>query len=212
MKKAVYLILTLALCLASVNVFAQWSAGEENPDSTQALGLHFGNVSGNGLSYRHFLPSVGFQAVLGGYSSGTDDINLPDYLDRHLEDTENTKIKTDHGRKYSINLGLNAIYPLKKTDLFMFYVTGGFCWKYFNEKKFEQEYQLSSTDTTRYDPVGEVKTVRDIENLLNMGFGPGAEIRLGKYFKLALEIPITYTGKHEFIMYVPQAGIYYYFK
>jgi hypothetical protein len=203
------MIVLAVICLGFGSLSAQQNS-KVNQDSTQALGLHFGNVSGNGLSYRRFFEHWGVQGVIGGYSTGNNAYDFPDFVDK--EPDLDKIVRKDMGRKYDLNLGLNAIYPLKKTDLFTFYVVGGFCWKYSNRKYYKQDYTPSLTDTLHYFPDGEVYSTRTIKSFLNMGAGPGMEIKLGDYFKLALEIPITYTGKHEFIMYVPQVGIYYYFK
>jgi hypothetical protein len=35
---------------------------------------------------------------------------------------------------------------------------------------------------------------------------------LGKNFRVALELPITYNWEQRIVMYIPQIGFYYYFK
>ncbi|HOD18559.1 MAG TPA: hypothetical protein PKJ14_08010 [Candidatus Cloacimonadota bacterium] len=180
-----------------------------NPDSTHALGFHFGLVSGYGLSYRHFchegkFQNFGFQGVVGGYSSGKNEASLK------VQDAEREGdylIDTDAGRKYYINIGLNGIYELKRTSVFNFYLLGGMDWSYETKKLYHQKYDPA--DSSAY---GNIYTDHKIKSLLSMGLGPGVEINLGRYFKLAVELPITYTGEHNLVMYIPQAGIYYYFR
>jgi len=212
-KRFIYCGIILTLLFISLNAYAADGMGSDiyEQDSQQAFGIHFGNVSGSGLAYRYFLDKVGFQGVLGGYSSGN---NTYSFRDSVFVEIANSKITLrDKGRRYSMNLGANVIYPLKKTDLFIFYLTGGLCWKYFNYKYYKQDYLPTTTTSLYYqqDPDG-VYSNRDIKSYVNFGFGPGVEIKAGKFFKLSIELPVTYTGKHEFIMYVPAVGIYYYFK
>ena len=211
MKRLVFCVIILSLVIG-LNAYEEWtSASGYNEDWQQAFGLHFGNVSGNGFAYRYFLEKVGFQAVLGGYSAGNNEYSFRDKINAVPGETVITK--RDKGRRYSMNFGANVIYPLKKTDLFTFYATGGLCWKYFTEKFYNQDYAPSAADTLYFYPDSDgVYTTRDTKNYVNVGLGPGVEIKAGKYFKLCIELPITYTGKHEFIMYVPAVGIYYYFR
>ncbi len=214
MNKAIYLTLILSLCLGGSLLIAKTPV---NPDSTQALGLHFGNVSGNGLSYRRFFEKWGIQGVFGGYSTGTNAYqDFPDSVLVPHDYTDQVYTVKDMGRKYVLNLGVSGIYPLKKTNLFTFYVTGGFSWAYSNRKNYKRDYLADNIETAQdfyqIDSSEDVYSGRVVKSYLNMGAGPGMEIKVGPYFKLAVEIPITYTGKHEFVMYVPQVGIYYYFK
>lgn len=44
------------------------------------------------------------------------------------------------------------------------------------------------------------------------GVGPGVELELFKNIRFAVELPFTYNNDNELIMYIPQGGIYYYFK
>lgn len=209
---AVIIITVLFICLLPVRAEGK-SSSPYVQDSLQAFGLHFGNVSGNGFAYRYFLEKVGFQAVLGGYSSGNNTYNLPDqivFTSASVPEPQYTR--KDKGRKYNLNLGLNAIYPLKRTDIFTFYLTGGMCWKYFNNKYFNRDYVESQPGSLTYNAQTEVYDSREVKSYVNFGFGPGVEIEAAKFFKLSIELPITYTGKHEFIMYVPSVGIYYYFR
>ncbi len=210
MRKTLQLLIIITLCLSGGTLLS--AKAVVNPDSTQALGLHFGNVSGNGLSYRRFFDKWGIQAVFGGYSTGS---NTYDFVERTIppgDYNDPVYVMNDMGKKYVLNLGLSGIYPLKKTELFTFYVTGGFSWDYSNRKNYKQDFLQPHPDSVYYYQDGDVYSKRVVRSYLNIGAGPGMEIKLGPYFKLAAEIPVTYTGKHEFIMYVPQVGIYYYFK
>jgi hypothetical protein len=207
-KRVVCLLLLGLLCSVCLNaVSAEYVA--PNTDSTQALGLHFGNVSGCGISYRYFRNAWGLQTVLGGYNNGSN--KYPSTLKEPPHPHADSFVHTDTGKKYFLNLGLNGIYQLKKTNLFNLYLTGGFCWSYYNRKNYHITYTVDTTDTTRFN-AGAYSIDHTNKSFLSVGVGPGFEAKLGKFFKLSLELPITYTGRHEFIMYVPQVGLYYYFR
>jgi hypothetical protein len=207
MNRIIYLSIIIALCCTSASLFAE-TVKEVNADSTQALGLQVGIVSGYGIGYRYFftegsMKNFGIQGVLGGYSSGNNDTSFrPQDAELHGTDL----IDSDPGKKYYLNIGLSGIYILKKTSLFNFYLAGGMDWVYETKKTYYQEYDAADAEIG--DPYAKTKT----KNLLSMGVGPGAELKLGRYFKISVDLPITYTGSHELIMYIPQVGVYYYFK
>ncbi len=180
-----------------------------------AFGIHFGNVSGNGYAYRFVEKDWGIQAVAGGFSTGSNKYSFPErFYNYDSQDNPVTLARTDNGRKYSINLGVNGILPLKRMENIMFYAHAGMCWFYSTQKKYHQEYTLDNSIAGQYyyDPTGEVTSTTKTKSYVNIGAGPGVEVMVGKYFRLSLELPVTYTGKDEFIMYIPQAGLYYYFK
>jgi len=212
-SKLIYTIALLCMLFLSVNAFAQWntSSPSNNVKNAQAFGVHFGYVSGNGYAYRYMTDKWGLQLVGGGYSLGS---NSHDFSDRvYNEDgTLASLIRTDKGRKYSFDMAANVILPLQRTNNTLFYVHGGFCWQYSVQKVYEQSYIQSDDNIHYYDATGPTRSTNKIRSYTNVGAGPGAEFLIGKSFKLVLELPITYTGNDEFIMYIPQAGLYYYFK
>lgn len=211
----VFLTAALAVIMILAAAFLTAAEHENNYNETQAFGMHFGNISGNGYAYRIFLDNLGFQFVVGGFTAGSNNYSFPPRIIRYDETNPPlTLTDTDNGRRYNFNIGANAIFPLKRTENFLFYAHTGLCWLYSDQKKYSQLYSHDSTSTwySYYSPVGAVNTSNKIKSYVNIGVGPGVEMQLGKYFKIALELPITYTGQRELIMYIPQAGIYYYFR
>lgn len=209
MNRTLYVLVILGLLLFAASAF-----GENGNGNTHGFGVHFGNVSGNGYAYRYITDKLGIQLVVGGMTSGDNHYSMPDQLIIYDSPHPLTTVRVDNGRKYNFNLGGNIILPLKRTTGSMFYLHAGTNWKYSDQKQYKQDYQrYSSSDyQANYSPTGDVTTSHKMKSYFNVGIGPGVELSAGKYFKLALELPITYTGDNEFIMYIPQAGLYYYFK
>jgi hypothetical protein len=131
------------------------------------------------------------------------------------------------GRTTTANIGLNYIYTLDKfnvlghKDYGRLYVMAGGSYSYHNQKVHTKDYELvvEEPDSTYnywnwyYDPIdGTEDVTTNIEHHWTVGAGLGAEIALGKQFRVALELPITYNWENRIIMYIPQIGIYYYFK
>lgn len=50
------------------------------------------------------------------------------------------------------------------------------------------------------------------DTFVNIGIGIGLEFPLTKYLHLSVEWPWYYDGKSEFLKFIPQAGVHYYFK
>jgi hypothetical protein len=218
MKRTIFTIAIILLLSMTLSVYAQ-SKNQHNSDNdaeTQAFGVHFGNVSGNGYAYRYLGQQLGIQLVGGGFTTGNNNASLPNRVIDNDNYTNPPSLitRTDDGRKYSFNLGGNLIFPLKRTGSALFYLHTGVCWKYSDLKIYKQNYSLDyiSNYTSYYEPSGGVYSSHKVKSYVNYGIGPGVELLAGKYFKLSLELPITYTGNDELIMYIPQAGLYYYFK
>ena len=217
MKKA----FAVSLILLLFSLSAIFAAEQEkvlysnDKNETQAFGVHFGNVSGNGYAYRYMSGNLGLQLAIGGFTSGSNNYDFPNYYEDYIANPPATILKKDKGRKYNFNVGANLIFPLKRTGSTLFYVHGGGCWKYSDEKIFYKTYELDYSTANNfcyYQPLSGVSTSHKVKSYMNVGLGPGFEINAGKYFKLVLELPVTYTGNDEFIMYIPQVGFYYYFK
>ncbi len=97
----------------------------------------------------------------------------------------------------AINFAVNGMGILDEFRYGRIYIMAGGMVKYYHHDKYEDPYY----------PEEEIN-----ENRWCVGVGPGLEWILSKQFRLALEIPITYNWKNDIIMYIPQGGIYYYFK
>jgi len=216
MNRLVFTAAMLIILIISFNAYAQeekTSTTFEENDS-QGFGFHFGNVSGTGYAYRYWMDKWGIQGVIGGLTSGTNKYSFPGIIqENYALDPPLILTDNDEGRKYSFNFGANVMYSLKRTSNTNFYVHGGFSWSYVDKKFYRQTYSLvSSKELYSYTVTGKPTSHHDIKRNLNVGAGPGVEIDVGKFFKVAIELPLTFTGDREFIMYIPQVGLYYYFR
>ncbi len=215
MRKSLYVLVIMGLLLFTVNAFALGNGSDDSDVKyTQGFGVHFGNVSGNGYAYRYIGKDLGFQLVVGGLTDGDNHTNFPEAAYTYDSPAPLTYLRTEKGRKYNFNIGGNVILPLRKTTYSMFYLHAGANWKYSDQKIFSQYYDYDHTEygTSYYYPNEPIYTTHKVRSYCNIGIGPGVELQAGRYFKLALELPVTYTGDDEFIMYIPQVGFYYYFK
>lgn len=219
MKKLVLIALTLAI-LSCLNL--AWAQNETTDESlntpsvsmaNQGFGVHFGNVSGSGYAWRYMNDKHGVQLVLGGFTTGDNGVFFSPQIP--VADTLDTW-DTENGRKYYMNFGVNYLKPLKQTEFTLFYLHAGLNWNYSDQKQYKQRYSLYSIPedggNNIYTKAGSPTVSHKISSYVNIGAGPGFEIALGRYVKLSLELPVTYTGKDEFLMYIPQAGLYYYFQ
>jgi hypothetical protein len=214
-NRILYVLVVAGLLLLTVNAFAaEEKTIYKDGNSTQGFGIHFGNVSGNGYAYRYIGRDLGIQLVVGGLTDGNNHHSFAEEISEYGDSSPLTLMRTQKGRRYNFNIGGNFILPLRRTTGSMFYLHAGANWKYSDQKIFSQyyDYDHSEYGTNTYYPTDQIYTTHKVKSYFNVGAGPGVELMAGKYFKLSLELPVTYTGDDEFIMYIPQAGLYYYFK
>lgn len=219
MKRLLLIILPLVMVTYGSVAWAQNGkdytvADYEETLTTQGFGVHFGNVSGNGYAWRYMTDNNGIQLVLGGYTSGDNSYHFPSTYSNYESNPAPFVYDRDPGRKYYINFGANYIKPLKRTQYSLFYVHAGVNWNYSDQRIYTQKYvyETESGSENIYSLDDSPVISHKVKSYVNIGAGPGFELALGRYVKLALELPVTYTGKDEFLMYIPQAGLYYYFK
>jgi opacity protein-like surface antigen len=216
MKRVLSVLVIMGLLSFAVNAFAADKIPADNNDFNhrQGFGVHFGNVSGNGYAWRYIGEPLGIQLVVGGLTAGDNHHNLNDGIYVYDSPYLNNIVRSANGRKYNFNVGANLILPLRQSSGAMFYLHGGVNWKYSDQQKYSREYEYDTSidENYNYHAITDVSTSHKVKSYYNIGVGPGVELQAGKYFKLVLELPITYTGDEEFIMYIPQAGLYYYFK
>ncbi|MDD3524801.1 MAG: hypothetical protein PHQ41_08935, partial [Candidatus Cloacimonetes bacterium] len=122
------------------------------------------------------------------------------------------------------NLGLNYIYTLDKFDVFRqkdhgrLYVMAGGSYEYYRQNTFSKDYHwvqaADSTDYDHYEPLNDFDPIKTstLEHRWTAGAGLGVELGFGKNFRVALELPVTYNWEKRIVMYMPQIGLYYYFK
>jgi len=200
--KLKHVILMLLLSLMAQGILAKTARG---------LGLHFGTLSANGFSYRQFKEDNGFQVTAGAISFNDDDVyfytpNAADY-----NNAPRVTISED-GRKTNTNLGLNYLYSLADNPTGRFYLLGGASILVSRVKQINQEFYLTSNNYYVKDLTKPTTTTWDTRTSYYLGMGLGFEIKLGKTFVWAIEMPITLNQKGDVMMYIPQSGLYYYFK
>lgn len=206
-----YILILIILTAVSI------SCGAEEYNKSTAMGFHFGSLSGSGYAMRWMGEKMGLQATLGGYTyeNNEDEYPRPYYLEDVVNMAEQTYTERYDDRESAVNFGLNYIHVLDKFSSGRFYVTIGGSYKYFYETYHTVDYALDSTYTDWYyytEVPGSRKKHVDDEHRWTVGAGPGVEFWLGKKFSLAMELPITFNWKKEVVMYMPQVGVYYYFK
>lgn len=201
---------TLVLCLLAM-VAIGLGALEDNTHSS--IGLHFGTSSGNGYAMRWMGPSLGLQATLGAYTSGSNEVKFNEYYyDYDYEAGENEITVTRKGRSTSGTAALNGLIMLDHFNRGRLYIMAGGSYTYYREKRFSALYQKVNDQSYNYRLVpNSVSSVKNTEHRWTAGIGPGVELGLSRHFRISFEVPITYNNDDEIIMYIPQVGFYYYF-
>jgi len=209
MKK---LILSSILIAMFAMAFAQQNTAD--PDQAKrykGLGLHFGQLSGNGFSYRVFSKNHGLQYTLGGITLGSNSRYFDNSFYAEGPGPSVITIKDD-GRRTNINFGINYLETLANNQTGRFYVFGGASVLFSRVKQFERDYQLSGSSGTYYNLMNTPERVSwDNRRYYHVGAGLGFDFKLGQNFHWVLELPLTMNQDQEFMMYIPQVGLYYYF-
>ncbi|GAB1365956.1 hypothetical protein MASR1M36_08270 [Candidatus Cloacimonadaceae bacterium] len=207
-------ILIMAGLLALVAIaFAQPSVVKADKDNhLKGLGVHFGTLSANGFSYRSFGKQHGYQITLGGITLGDRD---EEYVHFGEYNGQQQITLLEDGRRTNLNVGLNYIKTLAQNRTGRFYVFGGGSYLYSRVKQFEVDFELINNNPTwedeyrRMDTADRVKW--DNRHYYYVGAGLGFDFNLGQNFHWAVELPLTMNQDTEFMMYIPQTGLYYYF-
>ncbi|MEN6445816.1 MAG: hypothetical protein ABFC98_07215 [Candidatus Cloacimonas sp.] len=204
------------LCLISILLFCLCVIGAETKKAQvtkdardTGMGFQFGTVSGNGFAYRNYWQKSGFQYVLGGMTTGSKDIDY-DVYGYYSGASEITK--TEKGRKTTISSSLNYLHTLANNDIGRFYIFGGGSVLYSLIREYEVDYRLSSNDHyVRIMDQPERKKWGDKYNYY-LGFGLGFDFQVGQNFHWVVELPLTIDEDSEIMMYIPQTGLYYFFR
>ncbi len=201
MKKIILLIVSIVVLSTTIS----YAKEIEN-----ALGLQLGNASGNGYSYRTIKGDSGFQFVFGAMTSGDNDVKFSDTVYGSGQELYVTK----KGRKTSASFGVSYLKVLGQTASSRFYLIGGGSYLVSRRTEFIQTYTPQSSGSTYgyYEKTGPVTKNHKNRDHWTIGVGPGIELFADKTFRLVVDIPITYNSKSEVIPYIPQVGLYYYFK
>jgi len=190
MKKILILITILALAMIL-------SAEDE---LRHGLGFTGGMISGSGFSYRQMNETYGFQFAFGAITIGdTDDTYFEDEYDSYWwQNSGSTHIMEDEGIFFHTNFGASYYKHLHRSEKSTFYfLVGTAAYINFGEVS-EQIYQYN-----------------EVNIRANVGFGIGIDYKLTQNIHLNLDWPLVFSKSDEnfnIIMYIPQAGIHYYFK
>jgi len=202
------------IILIALLTFALLLTAEEN--LRHGLGFTGGMISGSGFSYRQMNEIYGFQFAFGAITIGdNDDIDFEDeYDDYWWHDTGSNHIMEDEGIFYHTNFGASYYKFLHKGKKSTFYFLVGAA-TYMNFGKVEEQVYQYNDDDEIWEPLGEPTEENEVNIRANVGFGIGIDYKLTDNIHLNLDWPLVFSKSDEnldIIMYVPQAGIHYYFK
>ncbi len=207
MKKILILIMIFTLAMAL-------SAEDE---LRHGLGFTGGMISGSGFSYRQMNETYGFQFAFGALmdnSSECEDCFAESYDADWIYEEDGIYTESSYGNIMHMNLGLSIYKPLhhgKKSSLYLLVGTAGYL---FSEDITEQDYIFNDTDDL-WVQSGQERVESNTELAINVGAGFGIEYNLSSNIKLNFEWPLVFSFQEEdlnIFMYIPQAGIHYYFK
>ena len=184
----------------------------EDANSRVGLGLHFGTQTGNGYAMRWMGRLHGAQGTLGAYTIGSNNVKFEDSF-WDYDESAATITRNKNGREAAVNLAANYLFMLDHFKTGRLYLIGGGSYTYYQKRVYSKQYRQQTPGSAYYEAIdGTESDYLKREDRWTVGFGPGFEIILGKQFRFSIEVPITYNYKDEIVMYIPQAGIYYYFK
>ena len=195
--KARYLLIVVSLLLISTLAFA------DDTDRHTALGLHFGTSAGNGYSMRWINGDQGLQCTFGAITTGSN--KNVDYEDDYYWGS-GSYTTTAEGRRTALEFATNYLHTLDEYHNGKLYIMAGGSLKYVQKRMFKVDVINNQTDWSTE------RSYLKQELRWTIGAGPGFEIGYNSKFRFALEVPLTYNWKDEIVMYIPQAGIYYYFR
>lgn len=189
-------------------------------NEARSIGIHFGTSSGSGYAMRWMGEQLGYQLTLGAHTGGSNKVVFRDHYTDY--DANYTPDVTGHirrkltGRSIKATIGLNSIYVLDHFNKGRLYLIGGGALTTGRKKVYSARYKLTyaGPNSSSYDRVVDEPIRSEMVNIYDwiVGVGPGVEMSLTRHFRVAFEVPITYNHKGELVMYIPQIGIYYYFK
>ena len=207
--KALHLLLIVVLCIMASGLVARDS-------SERAIGVQFGTSSGSGYSYRWIGENHGLQFTLGAITYGSNKVKFPVFL--YDEDVQSPGAESTlyslKGRKSSMSVGLNYINILEGNRSSRFYLSMGGAYTIKRDKEFTRSYNRINNNYYEYElnaVVPEIKSTKN-DDKWTVGGGPGFELTLDKHFRFTIDLPLTYNSEEDIIMYIPQVGLYYYFK
>ena len=187
-------------------------------EPVRGLGFAAGQISGLGISYRMMGEKYGFQATFGGLSQKQDDeyqydeIRKP-YEPEYWQPSTAPFTFQERLRETDVNLGLMVMKVLHSAKWSTFYAFTGASIFYQVETFNEYHYQYELYDDNSYSQMktgGPTKKSSSSSTIYG-GAGIGIEIKFTQNIRLAVEWPLTLSSKGDFIMYIPQTGLHYFF-
>jgi hypothetical protein len=204
------------LMIASAIALAVWALQAEPYNTKAGLGLHFGTSSGNGYSMRLCGKKHGVQFTIGAYTTGNNNPSFDTQMYFYDASSQDSVITYErNGREKSFTGAINYLLFLDDFKTGRLYLMMGGAYTYNERKVFSMDYRRDSVygNSYYYNVIPDTdKNWIKAENRWTVGIGPGFDFSLGKKFRLSFEVPLTYNFKDEIVMYIPQVGLYYYFK
>ncbi len=195
------------------------SASQVFPCELQhGLGFAAGQISGIGFSYRQMRESFGFQ-ITAGFISYTNDTEMsPGYTRSYDRDVwippEIVMEERSIERETDGSAGLTLFKILHKSDRSRFYLLAGISSFFSHETYKVQEYQykIKNEETYSYMPTGTSSKESEFDQTLFGGIGLGLELKITDNIRFAFEWPLSISNQGDVYMYIPQAGLHYFFK
>lgn len=203
--------------LIGLIIFFQGTAlfAEEKP-LRHGLGFAAGMLSGSGFSYRQINQKYGFQVTFGLISFNN---NSSDFVESYRTsgfgpEMDKTYTEEKEGRETNGNIGIMLFRNLNRSNRSQFYGMIGLG-NYFSDEviyKREYKYTYIESNTYLYEPISPIRKDHRKELTTYIGLGFGLEWSWTNNIHMTIEWPLTVTNDWDIYMYVPQAGIHYYFK
>lgn len=152
----------------------------------RSIGMSAGYISGSGFSYRVMNGKTGYQ-IAGGllYSKQKEE----------LHNSDGTYNRISNGS----NISVTFYYNLINKETSRFYLLAG--------STFFRVYEKYED----YDYNNNYEIVESTNSYFNIGVGIGLEFPLTKHFHASVDWPWYYDNKANFLKFIPQAGLHYYF-
>jgi len=181
------------------------------------LGFSAGQISGIGFSYRQMRTSFGFQVTAGFISFKHDTEMSPGHTIPYDRDiwVPSEKIIEEQSieRETHGSAGVNLFLILHKTDKSKFYFLTGVSTFFTHERIKVHEYQYKLYDEAySYEPTGKSYNESEYDQTLYGGIGLGLELKITENIRFAFEWPLSISDEGDVYMYIPQAGLHYFFK
>lgn len=180
------------------------------------LGFAAGMLSGSGFSYRQINQKYGFQVAFGliSFRNESSDFSESYQTFGMGPKMDQTYTEEKYGRETNGNIGLMLYRILNRSNRSLFYGMIG-VGSYFSDQviyKREYKYTYIESDRYLYEPVSPMRKDHKRDLTTNFGLGFGLEWSWTNNIHMTIEWPLTVTNDLDIFMYVPQAGIHYYFK